>query len=84
MKGLQKVFKEAISPYHLSEHYHRIQELKLFDDNFMTIVFEDPACLKLLVEAIIDVEDVEIVEHSTQKHVINLDGHSVIYYIYVK
>ena len=39
------------------EYLHRIQNLRLIDDNFMTKVFEDKECSEFLLQVILDRDD---------------------------
>ena len=56
----------------------RIQQLRLFDDDFMTKCFEDsPACTELLLRVILNKQDLKVEEVHTQHTVKNLQGRSV-------
>ena len=44
------------------EYLHRIQNLRLIDDNFMTKVFEDKECSEFLLQVILDRDDLTIQE----------------------
>ena len=74
MKSLKKGFKEATNQDRFNQYYDYIQAYRLFDSTFMNVVFEDLACLKLLVETVFDLDDAELDEQSIQKNVIYLPG----------
>lgn len=59
------------------EFLERIQEYSLIDDSLMTVVFQDKACTQLLICRILQRNDLEVLEVSTQKELKNLWGRSV-------
>ena len=54
------------------EYLHRIQNLRLIDDNFMTKVFEDKECSEFLLQVILDRDDLTIREVHSQYGLNNL------------
>lgn len=58
------------------EYLHRIQNLRLIDDNFMTKVFEDKACSEFLLQVILDRDDLTIREVHSQYGLNNIQGRS--------
>ena len=55
----------------------RIQRLRLLDDDFMRVIFQDWNCCQLLLEILLDRKDFKIVELQTQKDLKYLYGKSV-------
>ena len=55
----------------------RIQEFRLIDDTFMTVVFKDRACTELLIRCLLEREDLRVVEVHSQRDLKNLWGRSV-------
>lgn len=58
------------------EYLHRIQNLRLIDDNFMTKVFEDKECSEFLLQVILDRDDLTIREVHSQYSLNNIQGRS--------
>lgn len=58
------------------EYLHRIQNLRLIDDNFMTKVFEDKECSGFLLQVILDRDDLTIREVHSQYGLNNIQGRS--------
>lgn len=58
------------------EYLHRIQNLRLIDDNFMTKVFEDKECSEFLLQVILDRDDLTIREVHSQYALNNIQGRS--------
>lgn len=58
------------------EYLHRIQNLRLIDDNFMTKVFEDKECSEFLLQVILDRDDLTIREVHGQYGLNNIQGRS--------
>lgn len=58
------------------EYLHRIQNLRLIDDNFMTKVFEDKGCSEFLLQVILDRDDLTIREVHSQYGLNNIQGRS--------
>lgn len=58
------------------EYLHRIQNLRLIDDNFMTKVFEDKECSEFLLRVILDRDDLTIREVHSQYGLNNIQGRS--------
>ena len=59
------------------ESFHKyLQELTLFDDEFMVKVFEDQRCVELLLSIILD-KEIKVLQHSSQLGVFNLQGKSI-------
>lgn len=58
------------------EYLHRIQNLRLIDDNFMTKVFEDKECSEFLLQVILDRDDLTIREVHSQYGLNNIQGRS--------
>lgn len=58
------------------EYLHRIQNLRLIDDNFMTKVFEDKECSEFLLQVILDRDDLTICEVHSQYGLNNIQGRS--------
>lgn len=58
------------------EYLHRIQNLRLIDDNFMTKVFEDKECSEFLLQVILDRDDLIIREVHSQYGLNNIQGRS--------
>lgn len=58
------------------EYLHRIQSLRLIDDNFMTKVFEDKECSEFLLQVILDRDDLTIREVHSQYGLNNIQGRS--------
>lgn len=58
------------------EYLHRIQNLRLIDDNFMTKVFEDKECSEFLLQVILDRDDLTIREVYSQYGLNNIQGRS--------
>lgn len=56
------------------EYLHRIQNLRLIDDNFMTKVFEDKECSEFLLQVILDRDDLTIREVHSQYGLNNIQG----------
>lgn len=55
----------------------RIQRLRLLDDDFMRVIFQDWNCCQLLLEILLDRTDFKIVNLQTQKDLKNLYGKSI-------
>ena len=55
----------------------RIQNYRLIDDTFMTVVFKDKACSQLLINRVLQRDDLKIIEVHTQDDLKNLWGRSV-------
>lgn len=58
------------------EYLHRIRNLRLIDDNFMTKVFEDKECSEFLLQVILDRDDLTIREVHSQYGLNNIQGRS--------
>lgn len=58
------------------EYLHRIQNLRLIDDNFMTKVFEDKECSEFLLQVILDRDGLTIREVHSQYGLNNIQGRS--------
>lgn len=58
------------------EYLHRIQNLRLIDDNFMAKVFEDKECSEFLLQVILDRDDLTIREVHSQYGLNNIQGRS--------
>jgi len=59
-------------------YLRRIQQLRLFDDDFFTRCFEDsPECTELLLHIILEKPDLQVVEAKVQHTIKNLQGRSV-------
>ena len=58
------------------EYLHRIQNLRLIDDKFMTKVFEDKECSEFLLQVILDRDDLTIREVHSQYGLNNIQGRS--------
>lgn len=58
------------------EYLHRIQNLRLIDDNFMTKVFEDKECSEFLLQVVLDRDDLTIREVHSQYGLNNIQGRS--------
>lgn len=54
-----------------------IQEYRLIDDTFMTIVFEDKECTQLLIRCLLQRDDLQVIKVDTQEDLKNLWGRSV-------
>lgn len=63
--------------------YAAIQEFTLMSDLFMSVVFGNRACTKVLIDTILQ-KDLEITELYTQYKISNLYGHSVILDIWAR
>lgn len=61
----------------LLKNNQRIQEMCLMDDDFMSKVFEDVDCVKLLLQIILKRDDLEIESVHGQHVVQNLQGRSI-------
>ncbi len=56
----------------------RIKDFRLFDDRFMSRVFdENIECTELILHIILDMPDIKVTAVQTQKEIKNLRGHSV-------
>ena len=55
----------------------RIQEYRLIDDTFMTVVFKDKECTQLLIRCLLQRNDLKVIEVHTQDDLKNLWGRSV-------
>lgn len=66
-----------MDPKTRQEFLERIPEYRLIDDTFMTVVFQDKACTQLLIRYILQRDDLEVLEVSTQNEMKNLRGRSV-------
>lgn len=55
----------------------RIQEFRLIDDTFMTVVFKDKECTQLLIRCLLQRDDLRVLEVLTQNDLKNLWGRSV-------
>ena len=62
----------------------RIQKLRLMDDDFMSVVFEDKACSQFLLQTILNRNDLIIKDVKTQHNFKNLHGHSICLDIYAR
>ena len=60
-----------------AEILREIQNFRLMDDDFMTRVFEDKACVELLLEIILEIPGLQVKEVKTQYFIKNLQGRSV-------
>lgn len=60
-----------------NEYLEKVSRLKLFDDDFMNLVFDDEDCIRLLLSVIFKHDDSEIDEFEIQKLVKNLQGKSI-------
>ena len=58
-------------------YQNEIKNLRLFDDVFMSKVFEDMECTKLVLEVILERDEVEIADFHGQHEIRNLQGRSV-------
>ena len=65
-------------PKNKEEYLEKIKALKLFDDDFMNIVFQDRACLELLLDVILNIKHPKISQFETQKRIDNEQGRSII------
>ena len=79
---VEKFFTEAASMSVNEEFYitpeikQRIEEFTLFDDTFMTTVFDDnPKITELLLRIILNRDDIVVTDVRTQKHLTNLTLH---------
>lgn len=79
---VEKFFTEAASISVNEEFYitpeikQRIEEFTLFDDTFMTTVFDDnPKITELLLRIILNRDDIVVTDVRTQKHLTNLTLH---------
>ncbi|WP_071427685.1 PD-(D/E)XK nuclease family transposase [Merdimmobilis hominis] len=54
-----------------------VQEFRLIDDTFMTVVFKDKECTQLLIRCLLQRDDLQVVEVFTQRDLKNLWGRSV-------
>lgn len=62
--------------YITPEIKRRIEEFTLFDDTFMTTVFDDnPKITELLLRIILNRDDIVVTDVRTQKHLTNLTLH---------
>lgn len=61
----------------------QIQKFRLMDDDFLTKVFEDPACTQLFLEIVLDRNDITVHTPITQREIKNLQGRSVKLDVYV-
>lgn len=60
-----------------ADAHNRIQDLTLFNDDFMSKVFEDLNCVELLVRIILDRDDLKVIKSNIQFVIKNLQGRSV-------
>lgn len=67
-----------------NEYLEKVSRLKLFDDDFMNLVFDDENCIRLLLQVIFEQYDIKIDEFEIQKLVKNLQGKSIELDIFVK
>ncbi len=59
------------------EDLQRIRNFRLMDDDFMSKVFEDPACAQLLLQIILERQDLRVQNVRSQYDLKNLQGRSV-------
>lgn len=57
--------------------YEKTQQLRMIDDNFMTVIFNDPECCELLLNTILDRTDIDVISSKSQYQLKNLGGRSV-------
>lgn len=55
----------------------KMQEFRLMDDTFMSVVFSKTECAELLLRIILDREDLRVVNVTTQQEIYNMTGRSV-------
>ena len=65
------------------EYLTDISNLKLLDDDFSNIIFEDQDCLELLLETVLN-RKIDIIEYHTQHSIKNLFGRSIRIDIFAK
>ena len=53
-----------------------IQEYRLIDDTFMTVVFKDKECTQLLIRCLLQRDDLQVIKVDTQEDLKNLWGRS--------
>ena len=59
-------------------YLERIKTMRLLDDDFFTVCFQDDkACTELVLRIIMEKDDLHVLKVTTQKTVSNLQGHSV-------
>ena len=59
------------------KNLQRIKQFRLLDDDFMSKVFEDIACIQLLLQIILNRNDLQVNEVRSQYTIKNLQGRSV-------
>lgn len=57
--------------------YDQIQQFRLIDDTFMSVVFQDVDCTQFLVRTILQDDDLTVTRVETQNSLKNLRGRSV-------
>ena len=58
-------------------YYDQIQQFRLIDDTFMSVVFEDVDCTQFLVRTLLQDDDLTVTKVETQNSLKNLRGRSV-------
>ena len=58
-------------------YYDQIQQFRLIDDTFMSVVFQDVDCTQFLVRTILQDDDLTVTKVETQNSLKNLRGRSV-------
>lgn len=56
---------------------NRIERFRLFDDTFMSVVFDDKKCAEFLIRQILDDSSLNVVSVTSQKEMKNLNGRSI-------
>ena len=62
---------------HKYRYYDQIQQFRLIDDTFMSVVFQDVNCTQFLVRTILQDDDLTVTKVETQNSLKNLRGRSV-------
>ena len=58
-------------------YYDQIQQFRLIDDTFMSVVFQDVGCTQFLVRTILQDDDLTVTKVETQNSLKNLRGRSM-------
>ena len=58
-------------------YYDQIQQFRLIDDTFMSVVFQDIGCTQFLIRTLLQDEDLSVTKVETQNSLKNLRGRSV-------
>lgn len=61
----------------IDEYNHYIQELCLFDDDFMCLIFENKNCVELILQIILHQSHLKVKRVLTQKDIKNIKGRSI-------